>query len=211
MAEKKVSSKAKKLAAMPSQSALFKPAKSAETVFQFKISLKGVKPTVWRRIQVGDCTLGTLSGHLLNVFGWSGGHLHAFSIHGIEYGSNSDDFGLEETEDEDNVTLGELLPADTPKVRWNYLYDFGDNWQHVIEFEGHKPRDTTAKYPQCIAGARACPPDDCGGVWGYQELLEKIADPNHPEHQETLEWCGNFDAEDFDVTSATQSMVWSTF
>ena len=87
------------------------------------------------------------------------------------------------------------------------MYDFGDGWEHQIEFEGATPAEPSKKYPCCIEGARACPPDDVGGVWGYAHFLEAIGSPKHEEHEMYLEWIGGeFDSEAFDITETTKAM-----
>ena len=86
----------------------------------------------------------------------------------------------------------------------NYTYDFGDNWEHKIQLEKILPRDKNIEYPACIAGKRACPPEDCGGIWGYEEFLEAINNPDHEEHEEMLEWVGGeFNPEHFDVNEVS--------
>ena len=87
-----------------------------------------------------------------------------------------------------------------------YEYDFGDGWRHEILFEGFVSVDPKAKYPQCVQGARACPPEDCGGPWGYADYLAAIVDPQHERHEELLEWRGPFDPEEFDAKKATREM-----
>jgi hypothetical protein len=80
-----------------------------------------------------------------------------------------------------------------------YVYDFGDDWRHVVMHEGTSPSDPSVSYPRCISGARRCPPEDCGGAHGHAELLEVIADPGHPDYGEVLEWIGgDFDPDAFD-------------
>lgn len=84
-------------------------------------------------------------------------------------------------------------------VRFLYEYDFGDSWEHTLRVEKILPPEPGVHYPQCLAGKRACPPEDVGGVWGYQEFLAALADPDDPQHDEYLEWIGGeFDAETFD-------------
>ena len=177
-------------------------------VFQFKITLLDIKPAIWRRIQVPDGTLADLHEYIQAAFGWWNYHLHQFEIEGEEYGPLDPedlDFGLE-VEDESRVRLSDLLSQSRRKARWLYDYDFGDGWRHEVLFECYPPVDPQATYPQCVAGARACPPEDCGGPWGYEEYLAAMADPRHEQHEELLAWRGPFDPEAFDATQATDAL-----
>jgi hypothetical protein len=132
--------------------------------------------------------------------GWTHSHLHFFEIGGAQYSDSS--FDLDEASDEfgdefrarlDRVVLGE-------GERFMYEYDFGDCWRHEIEVEKILPPVQEETYPKLIAGERACPPEDCGGVIGYANFLEEIGDENHPEHERSLEWSGGyFYPERFDV------------
>ena len=128
--------------------------------------------------------------------GWDGGHLHAFNVAGRHYG----DPGLvDDVADEDRMTLNGLIKAHVKRFR--YTYDFGDDWDHIVAIEKTQPAAYGQSYPLCVAGKRNCPPEDCGGVWGYAELMEILADPAHPERAERLEWMGeeDFDPEAFDI------------
>jgi hypothetical protein len=115
------------------------------------------------------------------------------------------DFGLEMI-DETGVTLGELIPKSGRNCPWVYEYDFGDGWRHEVVFEGFVAVDPKAKYQQCVEGARAGPPEDCGGPWGYVDYLAAVADPKHERHEEMMEWRGPFDPEAFDAKKATRDM-----
>lgn len=182
--------------------------KTGDLIYQFKVTLLDIKPAIWRRIQVPDCTLGNLHEYIQAVFGWWNYHLHQFDIDGERYGPPAPDgmdFGLEMI-DETDIPLSKLIPKSGRKSRWVYEYDFGDGWRHEVLFEGFVPVDQKAKYPQCIEGARACPPEDCGGPWGYADYLAAIADPQHERHEELLEWRGPFDPEAFDAKKATKEM-----
>jgi len=182
-----------------------KPSRS-DVLIQFRISLHDIKPTIWRRIQVQDCSLGELHQHIQAAMGWQECHLHQFVIDGECYGPASvDDFGME-MNDEDAVVLSELLPPAGERIRWMYEYDFGDGWKHELLFEGHPPLDRKTKYPICLEGARACPPEDIGGFMGYYEYLEALTDPSHEQHEELIEWHGPFDPEGFDVAKVTRTM-----
>jgi hypothetical protein len=156
-------------------------------------------------MQVPDGTLADLHEYLQAAFGWWNYHLHQFAIDGERYGPparDDMDFGLEMI-DETEVPLSQLIPKSGRKSRWLYEYDFGDGWRHEILFEGFAPADPEAKYPQCVEGERACPPEDCGGPWGYADYL---ADPHHERHEELLAWRGPFDPEAFDAKQATRAM-----
>ena len=178
------------------------------TLYQFKITLLDITPAIWRRIQVPDCTLADLHEYIQAAFGWENYHLHQFDIDGERYSQpapDGDDFGME-FKDETDVLLSKLIPKSGRPSRWIYEYDFGDDWRHEVQFEGFPPADPKAKYPLCLEGERACPPEDCGGSWGYADYLAALADPKHEQHDELLEWRGPFDAEAFDVKKATKEM-----
>jgi hypothetical protein len=172
-------------------------------LFQFKITLLGVKPPIWRRIQVQDCTLDRLHEHIQTAMSWTNSHLHQFEINGLRYGNPElfdDDY---DCVDSTETLLSALLPE---PFAFCYEYDFGDGWKHEILFEGRPPLEPGARYPTCLEGKRACPPEDCGGVWGYRDLLSAIADPKHVEHERMLEWCGGFLPDVFDPAKATRRM-----
>jgi hypothetical protein len=174
-------------------------AKSKDTgvVYQMKISLRDIKPPVWRRLQVKDCTLSQLHDYIQICMGWDGEHLHAFEIGGEQYGEPDPD-GMMECEDEGKVKLSRVVNDGIKK--FVYTYDFGDNWDHIITVEKEVAVEPGVHYPRCTAGKRACPPEDCGGPWGYGDFLNAIQDPKHPEHEELLEWAGGeFDPERFDM------------
>jgi hypothetical protein len=171
--------------------------KQAGQVYQLKITLRDIKPPIWRRVQVKDCSLAKLHEVIQVCMGWDGYHLHSFEIGGEQY-SEPDPDGMMETEDERKVKLSQVVSGGIK--RFSYTYDFGDNWEHTIQVEKVLDAEPGVRYPRCIDGKRACPPEDCGGPWGYGELLEIIADPKHPEHEERMEWMGGeFDPEAFDL------------
>ncbi len=180
--------------------------KDAGLVYQFKITLQDIKPAIWRRIQVPDCTLDEFHAFIQAAFGWSNCHLHDFEIDSVRYSEPSDDDFGEDAEDERGVCLSQLLPKSAKRAKWIYTYDFGDGWRHEVVFEKFPPHDPKAKYPLCLEGERACPPEDCGGPWGYAEIVEAMADPKHERHEELLEWSGPFDPEAFDPKKATNEM-----
>jgi hypothetical protein len=183
---------------------------ATDSVFQFKLTLLDSNPPIWRRIQVQDCTLDKLHEYIQTAMGWTNSHLHQFEIKGQRYGDlELLDDGFEDFDCEDSTTtmVSDILPKTGKRFAFKYEYDFGDSWEHEVMFEGSPPVDPEGKYPQCLEGERACPPEDCGGVWGYVEFLEAIRNPKHEEHESMMEWIGGrFDPEDFDPAKATQEM-----
>ena len=182
-------------------------ATNAKTVHRLKVTLRQVRPPVWRRIEVpSDMRLSELAGVLEAAMGWMGGHLHAFDADGVLYEiPDEEGFGRRTTRDERKAQLGQALRDVRARMRWDY--DFGDGWEHDVVVEAIEPRAGDVRYPRCLAGRRACPPDDCGGPWGYNELLAAVADPLHVEHQSLTVWApSGFDPEAFDVEVATEMM-----
>jgi hypothetical protein len=178
--------------------------KESGAVYQLKITLRDVKPPVWRRVQVEDCKLSKLHDIIQTCMGWQGDHLHSFEIGGEEYGE-PDPEGMMETEDERKVKLSQVVAGRIKK--FTYTYDFGDNWEHLIEVEKTLEAEPGVRYPRCIDGKRACPPEDCGGPWGYADFLKAIQDPMHPEHEEMVEWVGgDFDPEKFDLEAVDKDL-----
>jgi hypothetical protein len=171
-----------------------------ENIYQLKISLKDLRPLIWRRIQVqSGINLAKLHRILQATMGWYDSHLHQFIVGGTYYGVPSRDEFLDKgLRDERQATLNRILSK--PKQKMIYEYDFGDGWEHEILLENVLAPEAGARYPRCIGGARACPPEDCGGTAGYENFLAAIRDPNHEEHDEYLEWIGGeFDPEEFDL------------
>ncbi|MGC1685767.1 MAG: plasmid pRiA4b ORF-3 family protein [Candidatus Acidiferrales bacterium] len=176
-------------------------------ICQIKVKLNDSQPLIWRRIQVrSDITLAKLHTILQRVIGWEDTHLHRFVIQGERYGV-PDEKGVEshKTKDERKHILGEVV-ADASR-QFVYEYDFGDNWQHVLLVEKTLPIKEAARYPVCVAGARACPPEDVGGMGRYDDFLQAIANPAHPEHDDFAEWIGgNFDSEAFDLDEVNRKL-----
>ncbi|MBI3687638.1 MAG: plasmid pRiA4b ORF-3 family protein [Actinobacteria bacterium] len=171
-----------------------KPAGPAP-IYQIKVGLRGAKPPIWRRLLVpADLGLDRLHDTIQSAFGWGGGHLHVFDTPYGEFGRPDLELELAH-QDEALVTLEQVVARVKDKIR--YTYDFGDDWVHDIVVEKVLDRDPAVVYPRCAGGRRAAPPEDCGGIWGYEELVEALADPQHPEHAERLEWLGLHDATQF--------------
>ena len=178
--------------------------RAAGQVYQLKITLRDIKPPVWRRVQVKDCTLAKLHEIIQTCMGWDGSHLHAFDIGGEQYGEPGPD-GLMEAEDERKVKLSQVVAQGYKK--FSYTYDFGDNWEHTIHVEKVLDAEPGVRYPRCTAGKRACPPEDCGGAWGYGDFLEAVQNPIHERHEELLEWFGGeFDPEEFDIKAVNEEL-----
>lgn len=182
---------------------------AANTVFQFKITLVGSKPPIWRRIQVEDCTLDKLHEHIQTAMGWTNSHLHQFEIFEKRYGDPElldDGFDDFQCIDSTKTKISDITPNAPKKFSFRYEYDFGDGWEHDILFEGSPNKEPGKKYPLCLEGARACPPEDVGGIYGFYEFLEALADPKHEQHDDFIEWGGDFDPKEFDAGETTKAM-----
>lgn len=177
-------------------------------IYEFKITLREIKPKIWRKIQVPDnYNFWDLHVAIQDAMGWQDYHLHQFEVKDSKTG-NKVFIG---SPGEDGIAGYEVIPGNkakiskyflSPKDEALYEYDFGDGWEHEVLLEKILPAESGTKYPKCIAGKRACPPEDCGGPCGYEELLEVIKNPNSPEYEERMEWLqwqgGNFDPEKFE-------------
>jgi hypothetical protein len=173
---------------------------ASEVIVQVKIKLLGVsKPPVWRRLLLpADTRLDHLHDIIIAAFGWQGDHMHAFT-------SGPEEFGLPDPElghtDERRVSLGQLIGGIGNRLR--YTYDFGDDWEHEIVVETLLDADPDTHYPALVAAKGACPPEDCGGPWGYADLKAILADPSHEQHQEMLDWLGLGSGTAFDPNTIT--------
>jgi hypothetical protein len=186
------------------------PKETQGEVYQLKITLQDSAPPIWRRIQTRDCTLDKLHESIQTAMGWTNSHLHQFRINGTLY---ADPMLMEETfqelncKDSTTTYLSQILPQNGERFRFGYEYDFGDGWEHEVLFEGRLQAEPRQRYPLCLEGARACPPEDVGGVWGYADFLATIADSENPERDELLMWAGGeFDPESFSPEIATKMM-----
>jgi hypothetical protein len=171
---------------------------SGGSVFQLKITLLDTKPPIWRRVLVdGTSTLDHLHEVIQAAFGWWNYHLHEFEVGRNRYGIPDPDDDRGEPPRDERRTRLDAIASEGSSFR--YTYDFGDGWDHRVVIEKRLPRTPGTPIPACIDGRRACPPEDCGGTWGYRELLEILSDPTHPEHGERREWLGRpFEPETFD-------------
>lgn len=157
----------------------------------------------------GDMTLDKLHQVIQVVMGWEDAHLHQFVKYmgrsagrGAAPRQQSSVFYVEPPEEKE-LTVADLAPGE--KEKFFYEYDFGDSWMHELVAEKILPPDPGFKHPVCLSGANACPPEDCGGIYGFYTMLEAYSDPKHPEHEDTREWLGDdFDPEEFlpDVVNA---------
>ncbi len=171
-------------------------------LYQLKITLKWSRPAIWRRVVVrADLKLNRLHQVIQRVLPWTDSHLHQFVAGQAYYGTPDPEFfglGQQKTLNEKHYTVADLAPA--AKKKFIYEYDFGDSWEHEIVLEKILPPDADFKHPVCLAGANACPPDDCGGLGGYYQMLEALADPQHEEHEHLQAWIGGeWDAARFDL------------
>ncbi len=172
--------------------------------YQIKIALRHIRPPVWRRIQIaGDTRLGKLHRILQATMGWTNSHLHAFRVGRTSYGEPDPEFPAD-IKNERNVRLDSIAAEGDTFI---YEYDFGDGWEHEIKIEQVSPAEPGTRYPVCLAGKRACPPEDCGGPPGYEHLLEVLRDPQHGEHKEMAEWVGGpFAPDAFDLDDVNQAL-----
>jgi hypothetical protein len=175
----------------------------SDNVFQLKITLNHIKPSIWRRVFVdSDIKLPDLHKILQTVMGLTNSHLHQFII-GNQYYSLPNDESFCKVIDYRKVKLDSLF--NTPKSKFIYEYDFGDGWEHSIVIEKILPREKNTYYPICIDGKRSCPPEDCGGTFGYENLIEIINNPEHEEYDEMMEWLGDyFDPEKFNIDEVNE-------
>jgi hypothetical protein len=187
----------------------FVPHRSYESVFRFKVSLMHVTPTIWRRLEVpATYTFFEFAVAILNAMGWAGSHLHGFHI--AQKGTartiniqipHPENFGPfpEDDRDELRECIADYFGSQIKQCV--FCYDFGDSWDHTVLFESELPKEKGIVYPRCIDGKNACPPDDCGGIGGYEDLQRILKNPRNPEHKNMLEWLCIDRAEDFDPTA----------
>jgi len=172
-------------------------------IYQIQVTLAGIEPPIWRRFQVpGDVTLAELHDVLQAVMGWWDYHLHQFVVGETYYGVPHPDY-MVAMEDEKKVRLDQVVEEGST---FFYEYDFGDSWVHELKVEKVLEPEAGQAYPVCLEGERATPPEDVGGIWGYEEYVEAMTDPDHPEHEDWLEWRGEFDPEAFDVDEVNAAL-----
>jgi len=188
--------------------------RSAVPRYRLSITLDEIAPTIWRRFWIpGNRSLIALHHTIQAVMGWTDAHLHEFQIAGVRYATPDPDDNPDAVVVDERQTL--LHKALNGISRFGYLYDFGDGWQHTLIVEDVQPlHDEDAAYAYIDAGARACPPEDAGGVTGYQGFLDQLAkNPKSRQVREFLRWAGeDFDPDRFDRHAANATllrMAWS--
>ena len=167
---------------------------NTQKIFQFRVTLEDIEPTIWRRIQVPESySFWDLHVAIQDSMGWLDCHLHVFFREEF-LGERMEKFGIpgEDELENDRTKPGWEVPIKDhftePGGKFTYEYDFGDSWRHAVLLEDIVPVERGVMYPRCLAGERACPPEDCGGVGGYYELLKVLSDPKHKEHKEMKSW-----------------------
>jgi hypothetical protein len=178
-------------------------------VYQLKVTLDGIRPQIWRRIQVReDITLFKLHKILQVVMGWYDCHLHQFMISGETYSVISIEADMlgDDFIDEKKVKLNRVIPGE--KFKFTYEYDFGDGWDHTILVEKIIRPLEELKVPVCLKGKRSAPPEDCGGEGGYYNLQRALKNPKHPEHEYLRTWAGDeYDPEYFDAEIVNERLT----
>jgi hypothetical protein len=181
-----------------------------DMVYRLKVTLRDSKPPIWRRIEVpGTITLAKLHRILQVAMGWTNSHLHSFKI-GQTYYQEPDPnfdpmFSTAAEKNEKRFKLQQVAPRE--KMKFLYTYDFGDDWEHEILVEKILPMTEENRQPRCLKGVKACPPEDIGGIWGYYDFLEILKNPQHPDHEDMMEWIGgSFDPEEFDLDLVNEQL-----
>ena len=158
----------------------------SRTVHCVKITLKGSRPPIWRRLEISSVSsLRTLHESIQESFGWDDVHVWAFETRLGDFGHPNSELGHGAAA---TVRLASVVPEVGDRIR--YVYDFGNSWEHDIVVEAISPARPGVAYPSCLDGRRAGPPENCGGMWEYQQMLGALADPGHPRYRERLRWLG---------------------
>ncbi len=176
-----------------------------KAIYQIKVTLKDSKPPIWRRVLVEDTTtLSKLHTILQTVMGWTDSHLHQFIINDEFYGEPDNEFSDIEIKNEKRFHLHQFV--ERKGFKFIYEYDFGDSWEHAILVEAILPIEKGAFYPRCLEGKRACPPEDVGGMGGYEDFQKVIANTKDPEYDEMMAWIGSFDPERFNLEQVNEGL-----
>ena len=178
--------------------------RDARPAYQLKVSIRDVRPPVWRRLVVADCSLVDLHEIIQVAIGWQQSHLYSFDVGGTSYTDHAIAPDLD-MEDAARARLSHLNLEEKGKFR--YTYDFGDNWEHDVLVEKVLPPEVGRPTASCLGGKRAGPPEDVGGPWGFDDFLAAIADPKHEQHDEMMEWSGgHYDPEWFDLEGVNKTL-----
>jgi hypothetical protein len=182
--------------------------KKAGKVYLLEICLVDIEPHIWRKFAVRSyMRLDRLHMVIQMIMGWTNSHLHSFNAGGgIQYSYPHPGYDMDnDFENECDFKVSDLMTK--PKDRFIYEYDFGDCWEHMVELVAIEEAQKNVRYPICLAGERACPPEDSGGSWGYPELLETLQGSDAEKKQEFLDWLGgNFDPEVFDIEATNRNL-----
>jgi hypothetical protein len=181
-----------------------------QEIYQIKVTLLGTSPPIWRRLLVSaDATLAQLHDLLQAAMGWEDCHMHEFSVGRRHFGRPDPEdrlMGIPSVENERTAHLSSVLGKGGAKAI--YTYDLGDSWEHGIVLEKRLPSDPNTTYPVCTDGQLACPPEDCGGIPGFYDLVEVLSDPNHERHEEMRDWIGDdFDPQAFSVDKVNRLLT----
>ncbi len=176
----------------------------AAPIYELEVVLSDVEPAIWRRVQVrSSITVARLHKVLQIVMGWTDSHLHDFRAGEVCYGVAHPE--LPPREDERKTVLSDVLRAADDRLL--YVYDFGDGWKHEVVLERVLDAEPACRYPRVMDGERACPPEDCGGAYGYAHLLAVLGDSRHREHRDLVDWVGgSLDPEAFDVDNINRAL-----
>ncbi len=208
MPRKKAGSSDEKATARGGQRLVGPVSRGEAAVYQMKIVLIDVETPIWRDFRVpASIKLSKLSDVIQIAMGWQNEHLHEFSVGEMRIGVSDPEYASVGTEiiDERKIRLKDVVAGEGGE--FTYVYDFGDEWVHKLIVKEVLSTKEEEALPRCLAGARRCPPEDCGGPWGYAKLIEAIADPSHPDHDEMLGWVGGkFDPERFDLRGINRKL-----
>lgn len=178
-------------------------------VLEFKVSLLGTEPLVWRKFLAHDfIKLSELHMLIQMTMGWEARHLYEFKINGISFMEKDDEIGGNAV-DPESAILSDVIGI---VKKFTYIYDFGDGWQHEVEIINRCDHDPKLKYPICIAGENACPPEDCGGIYGFDQLKKTLKTKNSKAKDEALEWLGGYyNPNSFDPNFVNKHLLWADF
>lgn len=178
----------------------------ADKILELKITLNDIRPPIYRKMQAPDFYTFHQLHHLIQLaFEWENIHMYTFFDKDREISAFEDDFGKRKPENAKKIKLKERFKS--PKDRLLYVYDFGDNWGHTVELEKVLEVDPSKRYPVCISGQRNAPPEDVGGIFGFEDFVEAMNDMEHPQHDDFVEWHSGF----FDETAFSKSKINTRF